>query len=325
MVNPAIGTNDVMAKVYDDLMFHGATYADLKKNGSPIVWIGATDISYGRVFTFSQDTFDYLCTDLNSFPLAKAVAASNGFPIIFWPIAVKNYADQCHGYRPSWLDRKIEGDGDTAARRRLLAEAAEDYLSIERTKYVHLADGGIADNLALRGLLNAMIEFSDDPKYLQARHLENIRRVVVISVDGESAQNVSLAQEPKVTGFGTVLGAVSGTMIDKYNFETLSLAREQVAEFVVRLKKLRCGASRFIQGHPCDDVKGYVLHFALSEIKDEAVRKRLQSIPTGLTIADEDVDALVAAGEAQVKASPEIANVIKVVQEKPSVPMARRR
>jgi NTE family protein len=72
MVNPAIGTNDVMAKVYDDLMFHGATYADLKKNGSPIVWIGATDISYGRVFTFSQDTFDYLCTDLNSFPLGRA-------------------------------------------------------------------------------------------------------------------------------------------------------------------------------------------------------------------------------------------------------------
>ena len=325
MFDPVFGTSDAMENVYDKLMFHGATFADFRKRGTPIIWIGATDITYGRVFTFNQDTFDYLCSDLDSFPIARAVAASNGFPIVFWPITLKNYADRCHGYRPSWLDRQVEADADTLARRRLLVEAAEDYLNVDRTRYIHLQDGGIADNLAMRGLLNAIMEFTENAEFLQSRRLQFARRVVIISVDGELAQDTSLAQEQKVTGFGTILGAVSGTMIDKYNFETLSLAREQLAHVIARLKKLRCRTAPFIEGHACGDVEGYVLHFSLSGIDDAAVRKRLQSIPTGLTIDQKDVDALVAAGEAQVKASREIVDVVKVIEQKPIVRAAGRR
>src|SRR5690606_17467398 len=32
-LNPFYGTNDEMAQIYDDLMFHGATYRDLIRNG----------------------------------------------------------------------------------------------------------------------------------------------------------------------------------------------------------------------------------------------------------------------------------------------------
>jgi len=55
MVNPTYGTNDEMGVIYDKLMFHGATYADLIRNGKPFISINATDINYGSVFAFSQD------------------------------------------------------------------------------------------------------------------------------------------------------------------------------------------------------------------------------------------------------------------------------
>ena len=37
IVNPGVGTNDLMDRVYDRLMFHGATYDDLRKHGRPLI------------------------------------------------------------------------------------------------------------------------------------------------------------------------------------------------------------------------------------------------------------------------------------------------
>ena len=92
LVNPLVGTNDYMAQVYDRLMFHGATYEDLAKVGRPIVSIDATDITNGATFPILGTNFGLICSDLNSFPIARAVAASNGFPGLFSPITLRSYA-----------------------------------------------------------------------------------------------------------------------------------------------------------------------------------------------------------------------------------------
>ena len=39
-----------MTQVYDRLMFHGATCADLAERGRPQVSVNATDIKFGRPF-----------------------------------------------------------------------------------------------------------------------------------------------------------------------------------------------------------------------------------------------------------------------------------
>jgi NTE family protein len=91
--NPLVGTNDRMTWVYDKLMFHGATFADLYRRGRPQVSINATDISFGSPFGFLPQTFDVICSDLASLPIARAVAASNGFPVLFGPITLRNYRE----------------------------------------------------------------------------------------------------------------------------------------------------------------------------------------------------------------------------------------
>lgn len=313
MLHPAYGTNDAMQQVYDKLMFHGATFDDLKKLGRPLLWIGATDIGYGRVFTFNEDTFDLICSDLGSFPLARAVAASNGFPVLFSPVTLTNHAKDCGGWAPAWIKQSASGTEDTQNRRRILAKAAEDYLDSSRTQYIHLSDGGVVDNLALRGLLNQLISLEQDPRFERAQEVLAIRRLAVIVVDGEAAQNTSLARDRLVTGIGQIINSVTGSQIDNYNFETMSVMRGKLDDYVRHIKELRCNIARVIDGQPCDDVKSYLVHISLSEIKDPAVRARLQSIPTGLTISDDDVDALVAAGEAAIKTSPEIAEIVKAL------------
>jgi hypothetical protein len=103
------GTNDYMERVYDRTMFHGATYKNLQALGRPIIAIGATDSSYGAPFLFTQEAFDIICSDLSEFPLARAVAASNGFPGLFSPITLTNRAADCGGRVPGW-ERRVTAE-----------------------------------------------------------------------------------------------------------------------------------------------------------------------------------------------------------------------
>ncbi|HET7084828.1 MAG TPA: patatin-like phospholipase family protein [Rhizomicrobium sp.] len=308
LFNPNYGTNDRMAEVYDNLMFHGATFADLKHVGRPLVSINATDVDTGLEFMFVQDQFDLICSDLLSYPVARAVAASNGFPILFNPITLKSYRPQCNGRVPAWIRADKDKD-NPLSRTHELARSHSLYLDAERTKYVHLLDGGIADNLALRGITNMAMVLSGDIDDLGGRFdLGRIRRIVLISADGQAENDTATAKQIHLTGLGQLFNVVSGTQIDRYNYETMILARQQLDTLREAVKKERCEKGQHdADGLPCEDVQVFFAHLSLGGITDKEERERLAKIPTGLTIDAADVAQLVAAGEAQVKQSPDLA------------------
>src|SRR6516165_459549 len=310
LANPYYGTNDRMAEVYDRLMFHGATYADLLRQGLPVISINATDIANGISFSFTQPTFDLICSDLSSFPVARAVAASNGFPVLFSPITLTSHTPDCRGVRPpTAAPAEWAATTDELSRRALLARIANRYLDPDRTKYVHLLDGGISDNLALRGVTNGAIALDENSDTFRQVALK-ARRVLVLSVDGQSASDPSLSKQRVVTGLGQIFGAVSGTQIDAYNFETLNLTASELRQLVDSVRKAGCAQARVIEGHDCADVRGALVHISLASIPDPQERQRLQAIPTGLTIPDEDVDLLVSAGESLVQGNDAIRALI---------------
>jgi NTE family protein len=308
LVDPYYGTNDYMSRKYAELMFGDATFADLLKNGRPMINITATDMTFGTIFPFNQNQFDLLCSDLSKESVAQAVAASNGFPVLFTPITLTNYASRCGGRRPQWVtEGHAEESRDPLSRRAELARDAEKYLDQERTPYVHLLDGGVSDNLAVRSLLDVLLSYNLDPeKIRKAPVLLRVRRFALVFADGESAADESWAKQRTVTSIAQIFSAVSGTQIDRYNFETLILARQTLRRLVAATKKARCASAKTIDGHPCDDVRGYFIHLSLQDIKDPKVRESLQTIPTGLTIPPDAVDLLVKAGRDAVRASPQI-------------------
>ena len=310
LVNPFYGTNDRMAEVYDRLMFHGATYADLLRQGLPVVTVDATDIANGIPFSFTQPYFDLICSDLSSFPVARAVAASNGFPVLFSPITLTSHTPDCRGLRPpTAAPQEWAETPDQLSRRGLLARTANRYLDPERTKYVHLLDGGISDNLALRGVTNGAIALDENNEAFRRVALK-ARRVLVLSVDGQSAADPAISKQRVVTGLSQIFGAVSGTQIDAYNFETLILTASELRQLIASLRKVRCAQARVIDGHDCADVRGALVHISLAGIPDPQERQRLQAIPTGLTIPDADVAALVSSGEQLVQQNSAIRELI---------------
>jgi NTE family protein len=174
---------------------------------------------------------------------------------------------------------------------------------------VHLLDGGIADNLAMRGVINMSMVLSGDIEDLGGRfNLGRVRRVIVISADGQAENDTSTSRQIHLTGLGQLFTVVSGTQIDRYNFETMILTRQQLDILRNAIRKERCASGPVAaDGYPCDDVQVFLAHLSLSGIADKAERERLAKIPTGLTIDAPDVAQLVAAGEEQVRQSPELA------------------
>lgn len=302
--DPTVGTNDFMERVYDREMFRGARFTDLAQAGRPLIAIGGTDIAFGSPFLFTQETFDLLCADLDRFPVARAVAASNGFPGLFSPVTLINHAAECGGRKPGWLRRVTDAQrNDPRSRIGHEAKAAERYLDPDQVKYVHLIDGGVADNLALRGAGATMQTVSLSAEGIAANRVDRLRRVLLLSIDGQGAQDTSVAQRRIVGGLFSIFGLVSGTKIDRFNFETILVVDDQVQAFAAAIRSARCAIGPVIDGTPCGDVAGLLVHVSLSALPDSPLKQQLLAIPTGLTLRHSDVDLLISAGRSAVTES----------------------
>jgi len=326
MVNPNVGTNDFMERVYDQTLFRGAKFKDLRARGRPVIGISATDLNYGAPFVFTQEVFDIICSDLDEFPVARAVAASNGFPGLFTPVTLTSRRAECGGRIPGWDSRiTAEQRADPLSRLGAQANLIDRYLDPKRTRYLHLADGGIADNLGLRVAGSMMQNLAQSPADLTLKGYDRIRRILVISVDGEGAQDATIAQHKAMGGLFSLFGLVSGTQIDRYNFETLTTVTAQLREIAQALRAARCARGKVIDGAACDDVQAQLVHISLAGMNPGPERDALLAIPTGLTLKPNDADLLVAAGESAVKDSLALRAFIGNYPPRPPVDSPRQR
>jgi NTE family protein len=284
-----------------------------------MISVNATDLAGGSAFAFNQTSFDLLCSDLSTFPVSRAVAASAAFPILFTPITLTSYRRDCIGHPPPGAPgMALLREGAPLSRATALARDAARKMDPDRTQYVHLMDGGIADNLALRTLSNALVALDSDAAEL--RRLARVtRRIVVISVDGQAVVDPDIGQRRVVSGFGQIISAVSGSQIDAYSFETLLLLDTQVKDLTQKFRELRCAEAPMINGYPCDDVQGGLVQVSLRNVADPELRRRLQAVATSFTIPDADVDALVDQGSELIRTNPQLRDLLSEFLVKPQV------
>jgi NTE family protein len=182
------GRSELAAQLYDEILFNGATFGDLHRGGGPIIVASATDISTGSRFMFTQRVFDVICSDLSAMPLSRAAAASSAVPVVLSPITIDNHGGNCNRVMPAWTKPFLDTDNPPrpAARAIRSLKAEEAFGDSVHRPYLHLVDGGVADNLGMRGVLDA-------PEVMQAFHetgtptpLDNARRVIVFVVNSLS-------------------------------------------------------------------------------------------------------------------------------------------
>jgi NTE family protein len=202
------------------------------------------------------------------------------------------------------------------------AQMAQRYLDSSQTSYVHLVDGGVADNLALRAV--GSLQQSATAEIIRARGFDKLRRILVLSIDGEGSQDTTLAQRKMVGGLLSLIGQASGVQIDRYNFETLIAVGDQLQGFATMIATVRCQSGKVIDGAPCDDVKAELLHISLAEMPPGPEKDRMLAIPTGLTIPRGEVDLLIRACHDVITGSAALHTFLEQYPAEPTNSIPRR-
>ena len=290
--SPWFDRSDLAAEYYDKYIFEGGTFGDIAARKGPMIHMNATDMVTGIRMSFNQDSFDVLCSDVSSFPVARAAAASSAVPVALTPITLRNYAGSCSYNMPERLEKTLK-EQEITRREFHHVNNLRPYLDADRKKYLHLVDGGVADNLGVRTLLDRVLLFGDFWNSLKFVGLENTNKVVIIVVNAETEVQKKWSILDKLPGIGAMLQSYSSIAITRYNFETVMLLRESFDRWKREVQENRCAGSP-VSTEPggCGDIEFYLIEVKFDALKDESERIYYKTLPTSFTLKPEVVDEL---------------------------------
>ena len=124
----------------------------------PVAVANGTDISTGFRFSFYQNDFDLLCSDLSKVRLSRAAATSSAVPVVLSAVTFDNYGGTCGYEYPAWVRdvAKTEGRARPSARAVQRYREMQEFQNSKDRPYIHLVDGGVADNIGMRSVLEAL-------------------------------------------------------------------------------------------------------------------------------------------------------------------------
>jgi NTE family protein len=294
-----VNDNSALPVWLDDHVFHGATYADLKRPNQPILWISASDIINRTPFVFSGMTFRPLCSDISKIRLADAVAASAAVPGAFTPINIESFANQCE-WKPaiSVNEKNLEESYGLQA----IAHAIKSYRNADQLRYIKLLDGGLTDNFGVQGLAQVRLLQKEPYRPLHPGRAMRLKRVLFLVVNsgrgpvrGEEGRNLL------PPGAFTLAGMVTDAAIDANVHTTYDYFRMVMMGWQKDLVKWRCSQpkeklrellGREPAGWKCDDVKFYVTQISFSDAGSER-EARLNQIPSRFVLPPEEIDFLI--------------------------------
>ena len=147
------------------------------------------------------------------------------------------------------------------------------FLDSKKKPYIHLVDGGVADNLGLRAVLERVTLMGDPWTTLKYAAMENVHKIVFVVVNAETEIDDKWDRYEKVPPFGAMLDSYSSIAIARYNMETVALLSESFTRWADEIRKGRCGSGP-ISTEPgsCGDIEFYLVEVRFDALDDEAER-----------------------------------------------------
>jgi NTE family protein len=313
------GRSELAAQLYDEILFNGATFADLYRAGGPAIAVSATELTTGSRIVFVPQNFDVMCADLRPIRLARAAAASSAVPVVLSPITINNYGGSCDYKQPPWL----RAFADLANPPRPAARALNRLQELQgldngiEDPYFHLVDGGISDNLGLRSVLDVLETYEALHEAGQPTPLDHTRRIIVFVVNSLSIPSTKWNKSENPPGSIDILIKSAGVPIDRYSGEMV----EQLKDIDARWRTLRqireSGAFAKDNGPPMAEILNapdadiYVVDVSFKALHDKSERDYLNQLPTSFHLPDEAVDRLRAAARTLILNSPDLQQALR--------------
>ncbi|MGH6712883.1 MAG: patatin-like phospholipase family protein [Bradyrhizobium sp.] len=295
------GVNDSQFTEWlDRNLFDGARFEALREDRRPRVWINASDIYNRTPFVFGKTNFDALCSDIRSYRVAEAVAASAAVPLAFAPIVLETYPGGCATQMPAWLER-VRHDPTAQPLLKSFAEANARYRD-GSMRYVKLLDGGLVDNFGLSGFSIGLLAAQRPFEPMTERQAVKARRLLFLVVDAGRGISGDFAQRVEGPSGVELVAAAADTAIDASVRSSYAAFTALANDWAGKVKRWRCGlsaAERVRLGvganWRCGD-----LSFAIDRVSFEQLGPAragiLNAIPTRFALPADQVDLLIEGG-----------------------------
>jgi predicted acylesterase/phospholipase RssA len=319
LASPYFSRIDLAAELYDQTIFDSATFNTLaQKTKRPFLIINATNLYHGARFEFTGPQFRYLGSDLCTYPVSRAVAASSAFPFLLSPISLVNYPKP-RGYEIPQRDQDALEDYWNNKRRYYAVYNNFIYASPTAHKihpYLHLMDGGLADNIGLRAIDDLYARGDIRAKINSGK----IKRFLVIAVNAKTESRQNIDQKKSPPGLVTVGFKTATLSMDNYSFETVEMFKERLNQRIQHQKYLD-DCQKKIDDH-CRDkfqlsplagghMKLYTAELTFDNIPEKPGdpdikgRDYYNQLPTSFHLSDDQVDDLIKVGGWLLKNNPD--------------------
>lgn len=307
------GLNDrsnFQAWLEDDL-FKGATFADMYRQKKPVIWINATNAYHRIAFPFHERAFDAICSDLASFPVSEAVAASMAVPVVFAPVVLQKFPKHCTSDLDAILAARSRNENNENSRlKAALLRALRDFRNPDSGHFIKLIDGGITDNLGLVSILQSRILMGTPYGPISENDAVGVRKLLFIVVDAGQGPSGEWTRDligPSGIDIASaaVDAAIDSTMRMSYDgfIPMMKNWQDEIVRFRCALARERQDAIRALKPTwRCDDVSFSVTQVSFADFS-EREEAALSAIPTRLKLPPETIDQLIAAGAHAVKAN----------------------
>ncbi len=299
----------------DAHLFNHATMKDLLAKPRPRVWINASDIYNRTAFIFAPVTFSALCSDITSYPVSLAVAASAAVPIVFAPVVIQNYTGGCPIALPEWVQR-AQKDPEAAPLIKSYADALERYRSGE-VKYVKLLDGGLVDNFGLAGFTIARLASSTPFGPLAPQEAVKLRRFLFLVVDSGRAPSGAWSQTVSGPSGLDLIMATSDTATGAGAIGSYSAFDGTMGDWQDDLVRWRCGLSEAARKHygappgwNCRDLKFFIGRISFDQLGADRAAA-LNAVETRFKLPPQQVELLIAAGRDALRNNPTFRDFLK--------------
>lgn len=310
LLSPSYGRSELAADYYDESLFDGATFGDLVEKPTPVAIASATDVVTGNRFPFMQDNFDLICSDFTKLRLSRVAAASSAVPVVLSPITLNNYGGRCGFEFPTWVREAVAERRDRKDAGRGLRRYNElvDLQDSAAHPYLHLVDGGVTDNVAIRTIVEILASIDSGKQLESIRLLRDVRRIAVIVVNAVSSPTVDWGRNEAPPGMFQQLWQSSSVPIDRYSYESMDLLNDIITRWALE-RRLALAEARLAGREPSADlsrppIELYAIDVSFRDISDLDERAYCENLPTTLVLAPEAVDRLRRVASSVLRASP---------------------
>jgi NTE family protein len=306
--SPYFGRSHIMAELLDEAIFEGKTFGDLvTKKARPGLLMHASDMATLSRFEFLQSQFDLICSDLNQLSIARASAASAALPLILSPMTLKSYAGQCDYHVSQSLQ---DASRSPRPMQRQRAKELLSYLDVDKRPSIHLLDGGLSDNMALRGILEHIAVGGNIESALKTAGIKGVKKLVFLSVNAETSPDVKEYKSDEIPVFSRAFSSLVDIPINRYSTDTLLLMRFAVETWRNEVRLRAAGGDSIF----AENADVYFIDASLGALEDVNEQEYLMRIPTTLYLTDQQIERLQIAASRLIRDSPEFQRLMKDLQ-----------